>query len=131
MTSQSSKKIKSPKVAEEATIEEQYTKKTLHEHILSIPDTWIGSVKEDMTEMWVFDEINNRIVNESIPYISGFYKIFDEVVVNAFDHTIRDKTAKVIKIWINKETGEVTCIMTEEMVSLWKFIKNIMYMCQR
>jgi DNA topoisomerase II len=109
MTSQSSKKIKSPKVAEEATIEEQYTKKTLHEHILSIPDTWIGSVKEDMTEMWVFDEINNRIVNESIPYISGFYKIFDEVVVNAFDHTIRDKTAKVIKIWINKETGEVTC----------------------
>ena len=109
MSDVSTKKTKNEKVSAEKTIEEQYTKKTLHEHILTIPDTWIGGVKEDVTEMWVYDEESERIVMREIPYISGMYKIFDEVAVNAFDHTIRDKTAKTIKISINRETGEISC----------------------
>ena len=35
-------------------------------------------------------------------------KIIDEVLLNAFDHTVRENTCNVIKVTTNKETGEIT-----------------------
>lgn len=111
---QSSKKGKSSKSGKSSkkdgpTIEETYTMKELHEHILDIPDTYIGSVKEDSNKMWVYDKELIKMVLKNITYVPGLYKIFDEIIVNARDHSVRDKTCTLIKIWINKETGEISC----------------------
>ena len=88
--------------------EETYKKKSLHDHILTMPDTYIGSIETDQKDLWIFDEEENRIIKKTINYVPGFYKIFDEIIVNARDHTIRDKTCKNIKIYINKTTNEIT-----------------------
>lgn len=71
------------------SIEEKYKKHTHREHILEIPDTYVGSVEECVETLWVLDSENNKMVRETIKYIPALYKLFDEGLVNAIDHSIR------------------------------------------
>lgn len=91
------------------SIEDQYQKMSQHEHILKIPDTYIGSVEQDVSPMWIFSDKKQRLVFKNIKYVPGFYKIFDEIVVNACDRTVVDKTCRTIRINIDQETGEISC----------------------
>ena len=96
------------KKQKEMTVEEKYKKKTTHEHILTLPDTWIGSVQSDTMSMWVFDDVKKKIVKREITFVPGLYKIYDEILVNARDHSVRDKTCKVIKVSFNKDEGKIS-----------------------
>jgi DNA topoisomerase-2 len=91
-----------------STSKPTYKKLTHHEHILKAPDTYIGSIKEDNIELYVIDLETTKLVKKEIKYVPGLYKIFDEILVNAHDHSIRDTTCKTIKISINQETGEIS-----------------------
>ena len=91
------------------TVEEQYQKMDPHEHVLALPDTYIGGIEEDVQKMWIYNEDTKKLHFKPTKYNPGVYKIFDEVIVNARDHTIRDTTARLIKVDINDETGEITC----------------------
>jgi len=86
-------------------IEEIYQKKDLHEHIISRPDSYIGSIKNSKEEMWVADD-NNKIIKKTINYNPGLLKIFDEILVNAIDHSVQDKN--VTKINIKIKDGIIT-----------------------
>jgi DNA topoisomerase-2 len=88
--------------------EEQYKMMQHHEHILQLPDTYIGSIKGDMREMWVYDDEQNMIVKKDIMYIAGLFKIFDEIIVNARDQTVRCNDCRTIKVNINKDDGRIT-----------------------
>jgi DNA topoisomerase II len=83
-----------------------YQKKTHHEHILSLSDTYIGSIEPEMKEMYIYED--NKIKKKNIEYIGGLYKLFDEGIVNSRDHTIRDKTCKTIKVNIDRDTNRIT-----------------------
>lgn len=83
------------------SIEEIYQKKDLHQHILDRPDTYIGSTKIVCEEQYVFE--NDKIVKKVIEYNPGLIKIFDEILVNAIDHTVRDKSATFIKVEIKDD----------------------------
>ena len=89
-------------------IEETYIKKTPHEHVLSNPNMYLGSIEADSREMWVYNDTINKIVKKNIEYIPAFYKLFDEIILNARDHSVRDNTCKNIKININVTSGEIT-----------------------
>ena len=52
----------------------KYQKKTDVEHILSNPDTYIGSVEEIDSDQWVLNETNDKIVEKNIKYIPGLFK---------------------------------------------------------
>ena len=67
----------------------QYQRKTDKQHILDNPDTYIGSVENVDSQMWVYDDETNKIVLRDIEYIPGLYKLFDEGIVNCRDHVIR------------------------------------------
>ena len=62
------------------SVERIYQRKTQLEHILLRPDTYIGSVEEATQAMWVWDEEKEAIVNRSITFVPGLYKIFDEIL---------------------------------------------------
>ena len=89
-------------------VEDIYKKKTHHEHILSTPDTYIGSAESDTKTMYVFDDETKHILKKDITFVPGLYKIYDEILVNARDHSIRDKTCKTIKVSIDKESGFIS-----------------------
>ena len=73
----------------DAKLAQQYQRKTDKQHILDNPDTYIGSIENVDSTMWVYDDSTNRIVLRDIEYIPGLYKLFDEGIVNCRDHVIR------------------------------------------
>lgn len=97
-----------PKNKKEPTVEELYKKKSVRDHILTLPDTWIGSVQADTMFMWVYDESKKKVVKKEITFVPGLYKIYDEILVNARDHSVKEKTCKTIKVNFNKEEGKIT-----------------------
>jgi len=73
-------------------LSKQYRKHTHREHILSLPDTYIGSIENSIEDLFVVDEAGERFVEQSVSNFNpGFYKLFDELLVNAHDHVVRLK----------------------------------------
>ena len=68
---------------------QQYQRKTDKQHILDNPDTYIGSIENVESEMWVYDDATQRVVLRNMEYLPGLYKLFDEGIVNCRDHVMR------------------------------------------
>jgi len=69
-----------------------YQRKTHREHILDLPDTYIGSVTT--TDEEVFLRNDDSFKSATIPVNPGFYKLIDELLVNAHDQVIRLRQKK-------------------------------------
>ena len=91
----------------EPSIEEQYKKLTQYEHILSRPDTYVGSLEFQKERLWVFNSEENKLEFREVSYVPGLFKIFDEILVNAADNYQRDKSMKYIKVDINSEENRI------------------------
>lgn len=100
-------------------IEEKYKKYELREHIYNIPDTYIGSVNKAELELYLYDNETKKMQLKNITYVPGLLKIFDEVIVNAIDHSVRlaieeekgkenVKHVKNIKVNIDASTGYIS-----------------------
>ena len=90
------------------SVEEQYKKKTLHQHILDRPGMYIGPIKSDKINMYIYCDEINGIIRKDINIVLGLYKIFDEILVNAADHTTRDKgKCNRIDVYIDSEKGTI------------------------
>lgn len=111
---QSGSKTSKPKLQSTAakSISQKYQKKDLHQHILDAPDTYIGSIDDKVCNMWIYnescDEADAKMIFKEITYVPGFYKICDEIFVNAADHSTRCKACNKIKIDIDQKTGKIT-----------------------
>ena len=103
--------------AEVKTVNEKYKKYELLEHILALPDTYIGSIEPQKINSYIYD--GTKMNMEDLVYIPGLLKIFDEVIVNAIDHSMRLKAeeqkgkedikhVKNIKVNIDKITGMIS-----------------------
>lgn len=94
----------------------KYKQHDLRSHIYEIPDTWVGSTEKTAVETYVFDDEKKRMVKKVITYVPAFYKIFDEIIVNALDHVARlkyekkddVKPVKNVKVNLDRETGEIS-----------------------
>ena len=124
---------KASKADKRLSVERIYQKKSQLEHILLRPDTYIGSVQKVTEPMWVWDEAKpdtagledspvkpsstgGQIVKRETTYVPGFYKIFDEILVNACDNKQNDSKMDTIKIEIKPE---------ENIISVWNNGKGI------
>ena len=77
----------------------KYTKLSQIEHVLKRPGMYIGSIEKETTIMDIFD--NNKIIEKEIEYSPGLYKIYDEIISNAYDEAVRNTEIKNIYIKIN------------------------------
>jgi DNA topoisomerase-2 len=104
---------------ENSELSHKYQQKTDKEHILSNPDTYIGSIENIDSDSYIFD--NDRIINKNISINPGLYKLFDEGIVNCRDHAVRCKQeinngkenrlpVTYIDVGINETTGIITLI---------------------
>ena len=71
---------------------DQYKKHTHREHILELPDTYVGSTETVDEPRWVWDPVNKKMSHKVLKFNPGLYKIFDEVLVNARDALVRSQT---------------------------------------
>ena len=89
----------------------KYKKHTHRQHILELPDTYIGSIDPVTEPVWYYDPkspeegksdkseqqqqqqqslgLGSQMVCEDLTIVPGLYKIFDEILVNARDHVVR------------------------------------------
>jgi len=88
------------------SIEEKYQKKTQLEHILLRPDSYVGDDSIKTEYMWIYD--NEKIIKKEIKYVPALYKIFDEILVNASDHSHNDNSCDIIKVNICKESNTIS-----------------------
>ena len=98
------------------SIEKKYQKKTLKEHIETRPGNYIGTIELCTQNLWVLNDDNSKMIQKNITYSPGLMKIIDEIIVNAYDQSVRllsstskkDKKVTEIDICYNKETGEIS-----------------------
>jgi len=81
-------------MTDQSELANKYQQKTDKQHILDNPDTYIGSVENVDSDVWVLNEPTEpggqmTILQKNIKYIPGLYKLFDEGIVNCRDHVIR------------------------------------------
>ena len=65
-----------------------YRKQSHREHILSLPDTYIGSIENSEEEVYLHTS-DGTFELQKIQMNPGFFKLIDELIVNAHDHVIR------------------------------------------
>jgi DNA topoisomerase-2 len=96
---------------------ETYKKHTHREHILELPDTYIGSVETHDEQRWIFDAEKGKMVYRHVQFNPGFYKIFDEIIVNARDALVRSLQTstpmKHIDITLGKDLAQRPMITVE------------------
>lgn len=97
-----------PKPMKKKDATDQYQKLTQLEHIIKRPDTYIGSVERAEETMWVFNSETSQMELRKVSFVPGLYKIFDEILVNAADNKQRDPSMKVIKVVVERETGQIS-----------------------
>lgn len=68
---------------------EQYKQYSHREHVLELPDTYIGSIETADEPRWVYDASAGKVVHKTVRFNPGLYKTFDELLVNARDALIR------------------------------------------
>lgn len=100
------------------TVEDVYLDKDLREHIYSDPDTYAGSIAESTEDMWYMSQSTGRMVRDKLTFRECFYKLYDEILVNALDQKERlsqlqkknpdIKGVKILRIDTDKETGVIS-----------------------
>ncbi|KAJ1598558.1 hypothetical protein NDA14_003520 [Ustilago hordei] len=87
---------------------ETYQKLSQLEHILKRPDTYIGSVEKHTEKLWVYDKTKQQMAYRETTYVPGFYKIFDEILVNAADNKARDPNMTHLKVEVKRDEGTIS-----------------------
>jgi DNA topoisomerase-2 len=91
-----------------------YEKLSHREHVLKLPDTYVGSTETHSESRWVFDAASGKMARRAVAFNPAFYKIFDEILVNARDALVRSQTeagrtpVKHIKISAGEKDGVFT-----------------------
>ena len=74
------------------SLSQTYRKHTHREHILSLPDTYIGSIENSTEEHYIVQD--DSFAAKTLNFNPGFYKLIDELLVNAHDHVVRLRERK-------------------------------------
>lgn len=91
-------------------ISSKYQKLTPIEHILKRPGMYIGGVDKIEQDVFILNDQDKdkiSIENKTVVYSPGLYKIFDEIIVNAYDQSLRDDTLTKIKVSIDKQKNQL------------------------
>jgi len=97
---------------------EVYKKHTHREHVLELPDTYIGSVETTDEPRWVYDEASSKMLHKVVKFNPGLYKTFDELIVNARDALVRsqDSATKIKRIDVSASVvnGRFTIVVKND-----------------
>ena len=116
----------------DSTISDKFKSLTQREHVYKLPDSYVGSIEESPIDSWKVD--GKRMVESKLNNIPGFYKIFDEVIVNAWDQYVRMKDTKEavknIDVIVDKSSGLISVKNDGKGIDIAMHPKEKMYTVQ-
>ena len=102
----------------EESVQDVYKKLEHRDHVLELPDTYIGSVEDQENELWVINDSTDCPVMEkrNVSWTPGLLNIFTEILVNSTDHHTRVEGLKrknihkvtTIDVIINQEENLIS-----------------------
>ena len=90
-------------------IEEKYQELSEIQHILTRPGMWVGSIKSEEKDSYVYNEKTGKFELKIVEYIPAMLKVVDEVISNSCDEFRRKDNMGLTELYvkIDKETGEI------------------------
>ena len=117
-----------------STISDKYQKLSQIEHVLKRPNVYVSSINSEPQEIYVYDEPSDKIVKKTINYNPGLSKIYDEILVNSFDHVFRtrdsDQPVKRIDIEFDRVKNRISVKNDGKGIECIKHEKFNMYIPQ-
>jgi DNA topoisomerase-2 len=89
------------------SIEETYVKLSPIEHVLKKPGMYVGDLDYRNEKQFIYNKDQGKIEQKTIDWSPGLYKIVDELVVNAYDQSIRDTTLNVIAVKLDEKSFSI------------------------
>ena len=80
------------------TIEEKYQEMSELDHILHRPSMYVGSTKEETSQMFLYDDSEGKMTYKEVNYVPAMLKIIDEVISNSCDEYRRDTNLGLNKL---------------------------------
>src|SRR5574344_548917 len=66
-------------------IEDKYKELSEVQHVLLRPGMWVGSIKEEEKDMYIYDRDTETMRLKTVNYIPAMLKVVDEVISNSCD----------------------------------------------
>ena len=90
-------------------IEEKYQELSEVQHILQRPGMWVGSIKSEEKDAFIYNEKIGKFEMKIINYIPAMLKVVDEVISNSCDEFRRKDNMGLNELYvkIDKENGEI------------------------
>ena len=90
-------------------IEEKYTTMSERQHILERSGMYVGSIKEEEKQSFIYDSEENKMTMKDIVYSSAMLKLFDEILSNSADEFRRKDNMGLttIDVTINKNDNSI------------------------
>ena len=85
---------------------EKYKRLTDVDHVLCRSGVYLGSIINTEREAFVVE--NDKIVLKTVSYNPAIIKMFDEIISNSADESIRSGNVKNIKVTINDDDKSIT-----------------------
>jgi len=108
-------------------VEEKYKELSEREHVLLRPGMWVGSIKDEERQSFVYDDNQGKMTMADITYAPAMLKLFDEVISNSCDEfrrkdnmgltqidveiDLRDKSKNYISI---RDNGGIPIVMHKD-----------------
>ena len=92
------------------TIEEKYKSLTEQEHILQRPGMWVGSVRDEEKQTFIYDEGIGKMTMKTVTYVPAMLKLVDEILSNSCDEYRRKDNLGLdtVSIYIDKDNNSIT-----------------------
>lgn len=90
-------------------IEDKYKQLSETEHILLRPGMWVGSIKVEEKDTFIYNYKTGKFEMKIVNYIPAMLKVVDEVISNSCDEFRRKDNMGLTELYvkINKDTGEI------------------------
>lgn len=99
------------KMPSKKNVSDQYQSMTEIEHILNKPGMYIGSCQLIESDMFIADIASDlpKIVKKKMMFSAGLERIYEEILLNAFDQTVREGTGCTeIHVDIDQSKGHIS-----------------------
>lgn len=92
------------------SIEQKYKAMSEIDHCLSRPGMWIGSVRDEERQSFVYDEETGKMTMKTVTYVPAMLKLVDEVLSNSCDEFRRKDNMGLdeVRVSINTDKSTIT-----------------------
>lgn len=87
-------------------VEDKYKELSEREHVLLRSGMWVGSIKEEERQSFVYDDNTGKMTMKDIVYSPGMLKLFDEILSNSCDEFRRKDNMGLTQIDVTIDLRE-------------------------